>query len=169
MCLCVAGHLTLFRFNDAASRQASPSPSRSWRRRRRCSRSRCALPSLYCLWASRAAAHLRTTCVNALCGVNCLSHSLQKQPQQPSTPPTTTLLHLLLLLLLSCLRLTNAVTGNHYIHLVGPSPPSAPPPSAAASPPSTCVTSCVHKLQAASTASVYKTREGCDCCCCSCC
>lgn len=80
--------------------------------------------------------------------------------------PTTTLLHLLLLLLLSCLRLTNAVTGNHYIHLVGPSPPSQPLLSA---PLSTCVTSCVHKLQAASTASVYKTREGCDCCCCFCC
>lgn len=44
-----------------------------------------------------------------------------------ATSTLPTLLHLLLLLLLlSCLRLTNAVTGNHYIHLVGPSPPSQP-------------------------------------------
>lgn len=41
-----------------------------------------------------------------------------------ATSTLPTLLHLLLLL--SCLRLTNAVTGNHYIHLVGPSPPSQP-------------------------------------------
>lgn len=129
VCVCLAGHLTLFRFNDAASRTG----------RRRCRLRPLSLGSFPC---SR-------TFADDVC------QRIVRCKLLVPLSPSLSFSHCC-----CCLRLTNAVTGNHYIHLVAT--PAAPPAPA----PSSCVTSCVHKLQAASTASVYKTREGCDCCCC---
>lgn len=96
---------------------------------------------LYCLLA----AHLRTTCVNALCGVNCLL------PHLPTPKPIPAAPHLRISAS-SLIWVTNAALVSPLV--TAPSPLTPPPLPTPAVPPSSshssrrpALTSCVHKLQ----------------------